>query len=244
MSILNTHHIDEKILEQNNILYKNISTDLQLLFKETHSLENLAKVKRNVSLLVSTILENDFTLSSFLSILNATYYTHTHSLNVSVYAICLGKHLGHNQTLLEELGLAALLHDIGKSKISEAILYKSGKLTDQEFLEVSKHSQYGCDILRDLGVTNENVLRGVRNHHEKLDGTGYPDALIDNQIHLFAKIIGLCDVFDALSTQKKHKSSYSTFETLQLMKIEMKNHLDSTLINQFILLLKNESMKR
>jgi len=225
---------------KNLVLYQKISDEVEVLFQDNGSKEKLIEIKNSITQLVSFILENDFTLSSFLSILSHEYYTHTHSLNVCVYGICLSKELGLKENALEQIGLSALLHDIGKSKISDTILYKDSKLSNSEFKEVQRHSDYGWKILKQLGITNENILKGVRNHHEKIDGSGYPDSLQGNEIHLFARIIAVCDVFDALSTQKKHKDSYSTFDTLHYMKLNMKTHLDISLINQLILLLKKE----
>mgnify|MGYP002477467154 CR=1 FL=1 len=98
-------------------------------------------------------------------------YTHTHSLNVSIYALCLGKSMGIDEKNLEDLGTTALLNDLGKSKITKEIINKKGKLTEYEYNEAKKHSIYGWALAKRLGITNKNILLGIRNHHEKLDGT-------------------------------------------------------------------------
>jgi len=223
-------------------LYANFSENMNQFFKNPESMTNYKIAKENVQSLVSTVLNTQYSASSFLSMLVYEYYTHTHSLNVCVYAISLGKHLGMGKEALDELGTAAMLHDIGKSKIDSNILNRNGKLSDAEFKEVQKHPVHSWNILKLLGIKNKNILAGVRSHHEKLDGTGYPDKLSSKEIHIYAKIIAICDVFDAVSTKKTYKDSKTTFETLILMKKEMRNHLDSVLINHFILMLKEQKM--
>lgn len=222
-------------------LYTNFSENMNQFFKNPESMTNYKIAKQNVQSLVSTVLNTQYSASSFLSMLVYEYYTHTHSLNVCVYAISLGKHLGMGKEALDELGTAAMLHDIGKSKIDESILNRNGKLSEDEFKEVQKHPVHSWNILKQLGIKNKNILAGVRSHHEKLDGTGYPDNLSSKEIHIYAKIIAICDVFDAITTKRTYKDSKSTFETLILMKKEMRQHLDSILINHFILMLKEQN---
>lgn len=222
-------------------LYNHISENVHKLFQNPESMTNYKIAKSSVTGLVSTVLSKDFGASSFLSVLVYDYYTHTHSLNVCVYAVSLGRHLGMGKEQLEELGVAALLHDIGKSKIDDAILYKEGKLSEDEFKKVKEHPVHGWNILKLLGIKNKNILAGVRSHHEKLDGSGYPDGLKSKEIHIYAKIIGMCDVFDAITTNRSYNDPKSTFETLIMMKKEMRNHIDSVLINHFIMMLKEQA---
>jgi HD-GYP domain-containing protein (c-di-GMP phosphodiesterase class II) len=214
------------------------------MFKDPERLASYSEVKDIVTNMVSTILDDDFMISSFISILSTNYYTHTHSLNVSVYSICLGKHLGLVESELEELGISALLHDLGKSKIKDEIINKNGTLTEYEFNEIKKHPLLGWLLAKRLSITNKNILSGIRNHHERMDGNGYPDKLKDKDIHIFAKIIGVCDVFDALTTKRVYKDAVSTFETLIMMKKEMSRHLDVTLVDEFIKIFKEESQPK
>ncbi len=235
------NYIEQKIIPKSmESFYKDISDNINNLFENPESMENIKNAKVIVSDMVDTIIEDDFVASSFVSILSSDYYTYTHSLNVSVYALCVGKHMGMERKLLEELGISALLHDLGKIKIDPEIINKNGKLTEKEFREVQNHPFYGWLLAKKLGITNKSILAGIRNHHEKIDGTGYPDKLFNEDIHIFAKIIGVCDVFDALTTKRTYKDSKSTFDTLIVMKKEMSNHLDNNVINHFLQILKGE----
>jgi HD-GYP domain-containing protein (c-di-GMP phosphodiesterase class II) len=226
------------------VFYKEVGYTVDKMFKDPERLASYSEVKDIVTNMVSTILDDDFMISSFISILSTNYYTHTHSLNVSVYSICLGKHLGLVESELEELGISALLHDLGKSKIKDEIINKNGTLTEYEFNEIKKHPLLGWLLAKRLSITNKNILSGIRNHHERMDGNGYPDKLKDKDIHIFAKIIGVCDVFDALTTKRVYKDAVSTFETLIMMKKEMSRHLDVTLVDEFIKIFKEESQPK
>jgi len=233
-----------KLIPENmKSFYSTVGNTVNKMFENPQSLKNVTEVETIVNDMVSTILHDNFSVSSFITILASDYYTHTHSLNVSVYALCLGKHMGMSKKDLEDLGVSALLHDLGKSKISDSIINKNGLLSEHEFNEVKKHPMYGWALARQLGITNKSILAGIKNHHERVDGTGYPDKLIDEQIDIFAKIIGICDVFDALTTNKSYKNSTGTFNTLVMMKKDMSKHLDGKIVNHFIGVFKEEMNK-
>jgi len=229
--------IKKLIPKDMQVFYQNISTNINELFNNPESLLNLNKAKEIVTEMIDIIIKDDFTVASFVTILTYDYYTHTHSLNVSVYALCLGKYMGIANNDLVNLGTSALLHDLGKSKINNAIINKQEKLTELEFKEIKNHPFYGYLLAKKLGIDNRDVLSGIHYHHEKMDGTGYPKGLKKNEIPLFARIISICDTFDALTTNRSYKESIGTFDTLLLMKKEMSNNFDSSIINDFIRML-------
>jgi HD-GYP domain-containing protein (c-di-GMP phosphodiesterase class II) len=118
------------------------------------------------------------------------------------------------------------------------IINKNGKLTDMEFDEMKTHPAQGHAIALKLGLTDERILSGIRHHHEKIEGGGYPDGIKGDEISQFARIIGVCDVFDALSTKRSYKDPMSSFESLGLMKQQMRGHLDMSLVDSFIKMLR------
>ncbi|WP_294966109.1 HD domain-containing phosphohydrolase [Sulfurimonas sp.] len=138
-----------------------------------------------------------------MNIATHDYYTHTHYINVSIYALSLGSFLGLKADEISELGEAALLHGLGKSKIDVDIINKSTKLSDEEFKEVKKHPTLGYTLGLKLGIKNRNVLEGIRHHNEKMNGKGYPFGLRGENIPYYARIIGICDIFDALGTKRQ-----------------------------------------
>ncbi len=225
---------DMNITEKSELVYKQATDIVDALYKNPENLANYQKAQDAVRELVALILDDDFALRSLMSIATHDYYTHTHSLNVSVYAVSLGMFLGLRKRDLRELGEAALLHDLGKNKIKTSIINKDGKLTDLEYEEVKHHSEYGFEISEHIGIKNKRILEAIKYHHEKLDGSGYPDGLKGEDIPLFARIIGVCDIFDALSSKRSYKDAMQTFDVLKLMKTKMKDELDMELLNKMI----------
>lgn len=231
--------IEQKLIPKDmKNFYQGVGTKIEDLFKNPESLSNVESAQEIVTDMIDIIVKDDFVVASFVTILTYDYYTHTHSLNVSVYALCLGKHIGLKKQELMDLGTSALLHDIGKSKIKNTIINKNGKLTQREFTEIKNHPYYGFVLAKNLGITNKNILDGIHYHHEKIDGSGYPKGLKKDKIPLFARIISICDAFDAITTRRSYKDSVGTFDTLIMMKKEMSNSFDSKLINNFIQMLK------
>lgn len=220
--------------ERSAAIYSNATRILDDLFSNPETLGNYESSKGVVDDLVDNILDDSFTLKSLLSIAEHDYYTHTHSINVCIYAVSLGSFLGMDKERLSELGEAALLHDLGKSKIPSEIINKNGKLSDKEFKRMMAHPSLGYAIGVKLGITNKRVLLGIKHHHEKFDGTGYPDGFMGNGIPIFARIIGLCDIFDALTSKRSYKEAMSTFEALKLMKLQMNSHIDLRLLESMV----------
>ena len=161
-------------------------------------------------------------------------YTFDHSLGVSILAITLGKWLGYSQDKILELAIAGLFHDIGKLKIPDEILNKPGKLTPEEYNVMKKHSYYGYEMLLKTNNFSENILQGVLNHHEKMDGSGYPNGLISNEIHEYAKIISICDIYHALTTNRVYKEKDSPLRTADYLRQESFKSLDPYITRVFI----------
>lgn len=219
------------------IVYEKASSVIDEMFRNPESLEMAKNVKPVVDSIVDIILHDTKAVESLLKITAHDFYTHTHSINVSIYTLSLGAYLGMDEEELRVLGIAAVLHDIGKSKVNYDIINKNGKLTDIEFEEMKTHPAQGHKIALHLGITDERILTGIRHHHEKLVGGGYPDGLKGDEISHFARIIGVCDVFDALTTKRSYKDPMTTFESIKLMKEVMKGHLDFDIVNSLIRML-------
>lgn len=223
--------------EKASLIYAKASESIDVMFKNPESLENVKSAQGIVTNFIEIILHDTSAVESLMKITAHDYYTHTHSINVSVYTLSLGSFLGIKDKDLETLGMAAILHDLGKSKIDYKIINKNGKLTDAEFREMKTHPSLGHDIALKLGIEDERILTGIRHHHEKIQGGGYPDNLKGDQISYFARIIGVCDVFDALSTKRSYKAPMTSFQALKLMKDEFGGHLDMSMVDAFIKML-------
>jgi HD-GYP domain-containing protein (c-di-GMP phosphodiesterase class II) len=131
-------------------------------------------------------------------------YTHGHSRRVAEFSIGIGKELGLSEGELEFLELSATIHDIGKIGIGESVLNKTGKLTDEEFSIIKSHVVKGSKILEPMSRLRA-LMPGVRHHHERYDGKGYPDGLKGNEIHLVARIISVADTYDAMTSSRVYR---------------------------------------
>ena len=223
--------------EKTDIIYASTADLTRSLYSNPEVLENVQHSKKIVKPILDSIIQNENIISSYLTIIEYDYYTHTHSLNVSIYALSLGFELNLDKTTLVLLGQAALLHDLGKSRINRHIVNKETNLTSYELEEMKKHPFLGYQIAKKIGLTNEDILDGIHHHHEKLDGLGYPDQLKNDEITLFPRIIGVCDIFDALTTKRTYKNAMSSYDALHLMKHKMFSHLDMHITDTFIKML-------
>lgn len=206
------------------IVYKKATEIMEDMFTNPDALANAERAKNVVGGFVNIVFHNQFAINSLMQITAHDYYTHTHSINVSLYSLALGSFLQLDEAELQILGIAALLHDLGKSEVDYKIINKNGKLTDSEFRQMKKHPAEGHHIALQMGITDERILTAIRHHHEKMDGTGYPDGLKSSEISLFARLIGTCDIFDALTTKRSYKDAMTSFQALSIMKNQMSPH--------------------
>jgi len=217
-----------------DIVYAKASEVMDELFHNPDALGNMEKSQAIVDGFVSLVLQDEATLESIMKIAAHDYYTHTHSINVSIYTLSLAKFIGLKDKDLEDIGMSSMMHDLGKSRVDWEIINKNGKLTDSEFEHMKKHPASGYDIAVNMGITDKRILAGIRSHHEKMDGLGYPDGLKDKQISLFPRIIAVCDVFDALTTKRSYKDAMTSFEAISIMKKQMSTHLDMRLVDALV----------
>lgn len=170
---------------------------------------DLARLRKNVEETLPDMVRNNDVLMRLNQLKQSDDYTFQHSIRVSILATMIGKWLGYSQDELLELGEAGMLFDIGKLNIPEFVLKKPSNVNLDEYELIKKHAQFGYSILlKTKGVTS-NIKYAALHHHERLDGSGYPLRLRENQIHDFAKIIMVCDVFDALITDRPYKKAIS-----------------------------------
>jgi HD-GYP domain-containing protein (c-di-GMP phosphodiesterase class II) len=142
-------------------------------------------------------------------------YLYSHAVNVSIVAIIIGRELRLDDITLKNLGLSALLHDFGMTKINKSVYDQNRKLTIEEWAEIKRHPVYGYELLSGSGNFADEVLLGIRQHHERFNGSGYPDGLSGEGIHLFGRIIAVADVYDACLSLRKHRQRMTPYETLK-----------------------------
>ena len=161
-------------------------------------------------------------------------YLHTHSLNVAYLNGLMGKWMEFDSVRQSELVEVGLLHDMGKLKVDQNILNKPAKLTPEEFEEIKRHPTLSFETLVKSGVTNQNILDGVLQHHEKVNGRGYPKGIDTKEICEYARITAISDIYDAMVTKRVYKDPHSPFVILNEFATEGYSELDIKYVNIFI----------
>lgn len=160
-------------------------------------------------------------------------YTNGHSQRVSDFSVAIGRQLNLPPEQLHHLRIGSLLHDIGKIGVPDTILTKPDRLTTEEFDKVKKHPSIGADILRKVKLL-QNELPALAEHHEHLDGTGYPNHLAGGAISLFGRIVAVADVFDALTSDRPYRKGLNVEEVFAKLQNDSGSHLDGVCVNALI----------
>lgn len=183
--------------------------------------------------IADSVLRHPDALISLARLKTSDEYTYMHSVAVCALMIALARQLGLAEAQVREAGMAGLLHDIGKMAIPDAILNKPGKLTDAEFCTMRGHPQAGGQMLRAIPQVSALVLDVCLHHHEKYDGSGYPHRLLGEQISLFARMGAICDVYDAITSDRPYKQGWDPAEAIRKM-AEWQGHFDDKLFQAFV----------
>lgn len=184
--------------------------------KELKSL-NIDKVLFLTNQIVDTLLESSDLCLDLNDIRSYHNYTYNHSVNVAMLAVACGIGMGLTTQQLSDLGVAAMLHDIGKSGIPLEILDKPGRLDEKEREIINTHPRLGYNMLKDNDSIKSTTRVAILSHHENENGTGYPRGLAADKIHIFAKIIHVADVYDALCSKRAYKEDYSSAESIEYL---------------------------
>lgn len=164
-------------------------------------------------------LQGDISVN-LVSLRTTSDYTYKHSINVAILSVLTGIGLGLKKPMLRELAAAGLLHDIGKINIPPETMDKAGPLTEEEYELIKKHSEFGYEKIKNNISISSKTKMGVYMHHENINGTGYPMGLSGDQIYMFAKIIHIADVYDAITSERVYKKAQSPAEAIEFL---MKN---------------------
>ncbi|MGB7603971.1 MAG: HD domain-containing phosphohydrolase [Lutisporaceae bacterium] len=175
--------------------------------------KNINQIKK----VIQDILINDEVIKLMLPIRALGEDLFKHSINVALYSITVGRemHLPINKLII--LGTAALLHDIGMLNVPKEILLKTSSLSENEINIIKKHPRHGFEVIQNTDKFNLEIPTIILQHHEKYDGTGYPNKLKNDKIHSMAKIINICDVFDAVTSERPYRSKFDKYESIELL---------------------------
>ena len=190
--------------------------------------------KEAISECVDHILNNTDALLMLSNIKDKDSYTSEHCVNVAILSIMLGRRVGMPRHDLEQVGLAGLLHDVGKVLTPDEILKKPERLTDDEFLIMKMHPSQGRAILQNTAGLSRAIHAVAHAHHERLNGTGYPRGLSEDHLDPYSRIVAIADTFDAITSDRAYAKGRSNIEAFQILRAASGNQYDAELVSAFL----------
>ncbi len=194
----------------------------------------LGSIARVVEDMVDSLERHQHALTGLCRLRMRDSYTFEHSVNVGILASAVGKAMGMTRRDLRELALGGLLHDVGKARTPLRILNKPGRLSDTEFAIMRRHVNHGENIAAELPCLPASTLQAITQHHERLDGSGYPLGLKGDQIGMVGRIIAACDVYDAMTADRCYRDGREPIEVLRMMLQWCDTGFDTTVVHHLI----------
>lgn len=212
---------------------KRVSEGIQFLYNDTDS-PNFTSTSTNITNNLLKAIEDNAAIAVDISVLKTSdEYTFKHSVDVATMSMVVAKKMGLKHQDVYNIGIAGLLHDMGKSKIPLTVLNKPARLTDEEFEIMKKHSVYGYQILKEKKEFSDPIALAVLQHHEKMNGKGYPMGVSGDKISPYAKILSVVDVYDALVTERPYKKGMSQRDAIEII-MSMTEELDIDAMRSFL----------
>ena len=234
---------DEQLepIQKAKVVYSN-SIDMMNNLLEQPTIPNIKKSKMIITVVVNHLLDTGEASHTLMGVVASDYYTYTHSVNVGVLGILLAKEVFQGSRWLssgsmQELGTGCFLHDLGKCKVTSSIFDKKGELTVEEWRQMHQHPARGYELLYEAKEISKESQAIVLQHHERSDGKGYPLGLKGSEIHYFARLCSVVDVYEALTSQRPYKKSLSSYDALKIMKEEMITDDNRDLFRAFVTVL-------
>ncbi|EDS77726.1 HD domain containing protein [Clostridium botulinum C str. Eklund] len=226
------------IIEDDNVLTELKQTTLEIMPNLFNDLlegdtKVLARSMSKMDNLIEQIINQNSINVSLYEVKTYDNYTYIHCVDTGIMSVYLGNCLNLGTSKVKELGISAMLHDIGKIKVPNELINKHGPLTDEEFKIIKKHPIYGKEILTKTGLFSEDIIRGVAEHHERIDGKGYPYGLKKNEISTYGKIISVSDVFTAVSANRSYRMKFDPKEAYEFILSGMGTRFDDEVIKKF-----------
>ena len=227
------HTDDRSKVKLSNSVRERVAHGIQYIYNNTESKDMSDTVDVIARDLIGAIDNNDAIAIDINELKTSDEYTFKHSVDVATIAMILAKQQGLSKKEIYEIGVAGLLHDVGKTKVPIEILNKPGKLDDDEFAVMRQHSVFGYNMLKDRKDFTPAVQYAVLQHHEKNNGKGYPLGVQANQITPYAKILTVADIYDALVTERPYKKAFSQRNAVEMI-MSMTGELDMSAMKSFL----------
>lgn len=227
------HTEDRSKVSLSNSVRERISHGIQSIYNNTDS-DNMANTTTSITNDLLTAIDSNNAIAIDIGELKTSdEYTFKHSVDVATISMILAKQMGMSKKEIYEIGVAGLLHDVGKTKVPLEILNKPGRLDADEFAIMKQHSVFGYRMIKDNPDFNEKVCLGVLQHHEKINGSGYPMGVNEKQISPYAKILSVADIYDALITERPYKQAFSQRDAVEMI-MSMTGELDMNAMKSFL----------
>ena len=224
---------DPKTIEISDAVKEQIGQGVQYLFNNAESDSFVETTMSITNELTNAVIKNNAIAIDIAQLKTSDEYTFRHSVDVASLSMIIAKTYGLSDKEIENIGIAGLLHDMGKSKIPLEILNKPGRLNDKEFDIMKTHTTLGYRILENTNGFDVEIRKAVLMHHEKTNGKGYPLGVDNNKIPIFAKILSVADVYDALVTERPYKRGFLKKDAIEII-MSMSEELDLNVMHSFL----------
>ncbi len=192
------------------------------------------KIHKTVDSVIDSAFRNQDAITSLTRLKNVDEYTFGHCVNVCILSVAIARRMGFDKDALHNLGVGALLHDVGKALVPEDILKKEGPLSDTEFDNMKKHTTLGIEYLKSMPEISRSSMHVVAQHHEKFNGTGYPYSKEGDRIHIFARIAAVADVYDAMTSTRCYQKGMLPDIALQKIYMLREKQFEPILVERLI----------
>ncbi|MCK8818079.1 HD-GYP domain-containing protein [Natroniella sulfidigena] len=236
-------YIEDKIskgIEENKVISEQLQDECKEDVKEVienitqNKAVDMAKLKTGIGNIVDRVLTNNNTLVNLFSLKVFDEYIFQHSVNVAVISIMIGKKLNYKKKRLIKLGLGAILHDVGKLAIPAEILKKPSSLTAKEYKIIKTHPEEGYKQFEGRFDISPVARIPILQHHERVDGSGYPEELKGEDIHEFGRVVAIADVFDALTSDRCYRQAWSVKKTVDFIKEQASKEFDDQIVDKLL----------
>ena len=224
---------DRSKLKLSNSVKKRVAEGIQFIYSGDMSPEVSDATASITNDLLDAIDSNDAIAIDISALKTSDEYTFKHSVDVATISMILAKQQGLSRQQIYEIGVAGLLHDIGKTKVPLEILNKPARLNDEEFAIMKQHSVYSYRMVQNNPDFNNEIALTVLQHHEKINGSGYPMGVSESQITPYAKILSVADIYDALVTERPYKPAFTQRDAVEMI-MSMTNELDMKAMKSFL----------
>jgi HD-GYP domain-containing protein (c-di-GMP phosphodiesterase class II) len=195
---------------------------------------NVVRLRKSIEPIVDSISNNPDACLWVARLKQHDEYTYQHSLGAAIWSVSLGRQLGLPKRDLRSLAMGCMLMDVGKLRLPPALLQAGRELTQEELAEVASHVSHGLEILEECGILNQDVVDIVAHHHERYDGSGYPQGLSENDIPPFARIAGIVDTYDAITSSRHYAPAVSPADAIKLLYKSRDEEFQAELVEAFI----------